>query len=157
MLSVQQQQSLQILDSGAGISGVGQQWKITNIEQAAEVTIQGAFGDPMIPTIQGLLGPDKLQAVLVPGMKDEIYSLCQLLQPNPISGSNSRVAVFTENGAIVMTSESCQSLIEKAIQQGSQTHVAYQIGEIYVLRHLTTNLATMSTAHQESPSSHLIR
>ena len=60
MLSVQQQQSLQILDSGAGKSGVGQQWKITDIEQAPEVTIQGAFGEPMKPTIQGLLGPDKL-------------------------------------------------------------------------------------------------
>ena len=68
MLSVQQQQSLQILDSGAGISGVGQQWKITDIEQADEVTIQGAFGDPMKPSIQCLLGPDKLQAVLVPGI-----------------------------------------------------------------------------------------
>ena len=110
MLSVQQQQqqSLQILDSGAGISGVGQQWKITNIEQADEVTIQGAFGEPMKPTIQGLFGPDKLQAVLVPGMKDDIYSLCQLLQPNNISGTNSKIAVFTENGAIIMTSESCQ-------------------------------------------------
>ena len=38
----------------------------------------------MKPSIQGLLGPDKLKAVLVPGMKDDIYSLCQLLQPNPI-------------------------------------------------------------------------
>ena len=130
MLSVQQQQSLQILDSGAGISGVGQQWKITNIEQADEVTIQGAFGDPMKPSIQGLLGPDKLQAVLVPGMKDHIYSLCQLLQPNPISGTNSRIAVFTKNGAIIMTSESCQSHIEKAIRQGNQTHAEDQIGGI---------------------------
>ena len=86
-----------------------QQWKITNIEQADEVTIQGAFGDPMKPSIQGLLGPDKLQAVLVPGMKDHIYSLCQLLQPNRISGTNSRIAVLTKNGAIIMTSESCQS------------------------------------------------
>ena len=84
---MQQQQSLQILDSGAGISGVGQQWKITNIEQADEVTIQGAFGEPIKPTIQGLLGPDKLQAVLVSGMKDDIYSLCQLLQPSNMSGT----------------------------------------------------------------------
>ena len=42
MLPIQQQQSLRILDPGAGISGVGQQWKITDtdIEQAPEVTIQ---------------------------------------------------------------------------------------------------------------------
>ena len=45
MMSLQQEQSLKILDSGAGISGVGHQWKITDIEQATEVTIQGAFGD----------------------------------------------------------------------------------------------------------------
>ena len=98
----------------------------------------------MRPTIQGLLGPDKLQAVLVPGMKDDIYSLCQLLQPNPISGSNSRIAIFTENGAIVMTSDSCQSLIEKAIQQGNQTHAADQVGGIYILRAQSKNIATVS-------------
>ena len=51
MMSLQQEQSLKILDSGAGIGGVGHQWKITNIEQAPEVTIQGAFGDSMKPTI----------------------------------------------------------------------------------------------------------
>ena len=145
MLSVQQQQSLQILDSGAGISGVGQQWKITNIQQADEVTVQGAFGDPMKPSIQGLLGPDKLKAVLVPGMKDDIYSLCQLLQPNPISGTNGRIAVFTENGAIIMTSESCQSHIERAIKQGNQTHAADQIGGIYILRQQSSTIASLST------------
>ena len=144
MMSVQQEQSLKILDSGAGISGVGHQWKITNTEQAPEVTTQGAFGDSMKPSIQGLLGPDKLQAVLVPGMKDEIYSLCQLLQPNSKSGTSSRIAVFTENGAIIMTSDSCQSLIEKAISQGSQTHAADQVGGIYILRPQSKNIATVS-------------
>ena len=136
---------MQILDSGAGISGVGQHWKITNIQQADEVTVQGAFGDPMKPSIQGLLGPDKLKAVLVPGMKDDIYSLCQLLQPNPISGTNGRIAVFTENGAIIMTSESCKSHIERAIRQGNQTHAADQIGDIYILRQQSSTIASLST------------
>ena len=63
---------LQILDSGAGISGVGQQWKMTDISQASDVTIQGAFWEPMKPTVQGLLGSDKLPTVIVPGMKDDI-------------------------------------------------------------------------------------
>ena len=136
---------MQILDSGAGISGVGQQWKITDIKQADEVTVQGAFGDPMKPSIQGLLGPDKLQAVLVPGMKDDIYSLCQLLPPNPISGTNGRIAVFTENGAIIMTSESCQSHIERAIRQENQTQAADQIGGIYILRQQSSTIASLST------------
>ena len=92
--------SLKILDSGAGISGVGEQWKMTDISASSEVTIQGAFGDPMKPTVQGLLGPDKLPAVLVPGMRDDIYSLCQLLQPNRRTGTTAKIAVFTENEAI---------------------------------------------------------
>ena len=87
LLSVTQQSSLKILDSGAGISGVGEQWKMSDISASSEVTIQSAFGDPMKPTVQGLLGPDKLQAVLVPGMKDDIYSFCQLLQPNHRTGT----------------------------------------------------------------------
>ena len=56
-------------------------------------------------------------------------------QPKRLSGSNNRIAVFTENGAIVMTSKSCQSLIEKAIRQGSQTHIADQVGGIFSARH----------------------
>ena len=54
-----------------------------------------AFGDPMKPTVQGLLGPDKLQAVLVPGMKDDIYYLCQLLQPNHRTGTSAKISPRT--------------------------------------------------------------
>ena len=43
-----------------------------------------------------------------------------------------------------MTSESCQSLIEKAISQGSQTHAADQLGGIYILRPQSKNIATIS-------------
>ena len=93
LLSVTQQSSLKILDSGAGISGVGEQWKMSDISASSEVTIQGAFGDPMKPTVQGLLEPDKLQAVLVPGMRDDIYSFCQLLQPNQRTGA-AAIAIF---------------------------------------------------------------
>ena len=68
-----------ILDSGAGISGLGEQWKLTDISRMSSMSIQGAFGDSMRPSIQGLLGREKLPAVLVPGMKDDIYSLSGLL------------------------------------------------------------------------------
>ena len=73
-----------------------------DISQVSDVTIQGAFGVLMKPTVQGLLGPDMLPAVLVPGMKDNIYSLCQILQPNLKTGASSKIAVFTENVAKVV-------------------------------------------------------
>ena len=84
LLSVQHHRSLRILDSGAGISGVGDQWKMSDISASSEVTIQGAFGDPMKPTVQGLLGPDKLQAVLVPGIK--MTYILSVNFSSPISG-----------------------------------------------------------------------
>lgn len=74
MKSVLSRSSLEIIESGAGISGVGKQWKMTDISRASTYIILGAFGEPMIPTAQGFLGPEKLSAVLVPGMKDDIYS-----------------------------------------------------------------------------------
>ena len=153
LLIVTQQPTLQILDSGAGNSGVGQQWEMTDIEKASDVTIQGAFGEPMQPSVQGLLGPDKLQAVLVLDTEDDIYSLCQLLQPTQRSGSQSRIAVFPENRATIMTSESCQVLIEKAIQQGALTHVADQVKGIYILFQKSTNITTLSK--NKSPASAL--
>ena len=128
-----------------------------DISQASDVTIQGAFGVLMKPTVQGLLGPDMLPAVLVPGMKDDIYSLCQILQPNLKTGASSKIAVFTENGAIVMTSASYQSLIKKALRHGAQTHVAdqYIYEGIYVLRKTSTTLATMSKSDSATSASHL--
>ena len=109
----------------------------------------------MKPTIQGPLGPERLPALLVPGMRDDIYSLCQLLQPNHLTGPTSKIAIFTENEAIVMTSGSSQTLIEKAIKQGAQTHVANQVGGIYVLRKNSTTLATMSKLHSATSASQL--
>lgn len=95
---------------------------------------QQSIREPICPTFQGLLVPDMLPSVLELGMKDDIYSLWQILQPNLKTGALSKIAVLTENGALMITSASCRSLIAKAIRQGSQTHVADQVDGIYVLR-----------------------
>ena len=42
---------MQILDSGAGFSGVGLQRKMTDISKASNVTIQGAFGEAIFPPL----------------------------------------------------------------------------------------------------------
>ena len=76
-----------ILDSGAGISGVGEQWTLTDISRMSSMSIQGAFGDSIWPSLQGLLGREKLPAVLVPGMKDDIYLLSGLLLSNGATGA----------------------------------------------------------------------
>ena len=75
------------------------------------MSIQGAFGDSMRPSFQGLFGPQKLPAVLVPGMKDNIYSLSGLLNSNGATGAKDEVAIFTKNGAIILTADSCKEAI----------------------------------------------
>ena len=55
---------------------------------------------PLMPAGQGLFGPDKLPAVILPGMKDDIYFLRQILKPNHKTGTANRIA---ENGVIVCT------------------------------------------------------
>ena len=99
-----------ILDSGAGISGVGEQWKLTDISQMSSVSIQGAFGDSMRPSIQGLLGREKLPAVLVPGKKDDTYLLNGLLNSISATGAKDKVAIFTKNGAIILNADSCDGI-----------------------------------------------
>ena len=96
MMSVHARSSLQILDPGAGISGVGKLWKMTDVSRASTYAIQGAFGEPMTPTVQGFIGPDKLLAVLDPGMKDDMYSLINLLRANAHTGSPGKVATLTQ-------------------------------------------------------------
>ena len=65
MATAQHLPAKMILHSGAGISGVGEQWKLTDISRMSFMSIQGAFGDSMRPSIQGLLGREKLPTVLV--------------------------------------------------------------------------------------------
>ena len=100
------------------------------------------------PHCARLLGPDKLPAVLVPGMRDDIYSLSSILRANEHTGSPGKVAIFTESGAVLLKSESCQELLQQAIHQGTQTHVADQIDGIYVLR--PASVTTMAHVHSFS-------
>ena len=92
----------------------------------SSMSIQGAFGDSMRPSLQGLLGREKLPAVLVPGMKDDIYSLSGLLNSNGATGAKDKVAIFTKNGAIILTADSCKEAILSAIRDGEKTHTADQ-------------------------------
>ena len=67
-------------------------------------------------------------------MKDDIYSLSRILQKNPHTEAKEKIAIFTANGAIVLTAESCQGLNQRALNDGHQTHAADQIDSIYALR-----------------------
>ena len=95
------------------------------------MSIQGAFGDSIRSFIQGFLGREKLPAVL---LKDDIYSLSGLLNSNGATGARDKVAIFTKNGAIVLTADSCKEAILVAIRNGEKTHTADQVDGIYVLR-----------------------
>ena len=148
MMAVHARSSLQILDSAAGISGVGEQWKMTDISRSSTYSVKGAFGESMTPTMQEFLGPDKIPAFLVPGMIDDIYSLSSLLRANEHTGSPGKVAIFTELGAVILKSESCQELLQQAIHQGTQTRVADQVDGIYVLR--PASMTTMAHVHSFS-------
>ena len=134
MATAQHVPAKMILDSGAGISGVGEQWKLTDISRMSFMSIQGAFGDSMRPSLQGLRGREKLPAVLVPGMKDDIYSLSGLLNSNGATGAKDKVTIFTKNGAVIFTADSCKEAIFSAIRDGEKTHTADQVDGIYVLR-----------------------
>ena len=85
-------------------------------------------------SIQGLLGCEKLPAVLVPGMKDDIYSLSGLLNSNGATGAKDKVAIIIKNGAIILNAYSCKEAILSAIRNGEKTHTADQIDGLYVLR-----------------------
>ena len=43
-------------------------------------------------------------------------------------------AIFTKNGAIILTADSCKEDILSAIRDGEMTHTADQVDGIYVLR-----------------------
>ena len=153
MAAAQHVPAKMILDSGAGISGVGEQWKLTDISRMSSKSIQGAFGDSMRPSLQGLLGREKLHAVLVPGMKDDIYSLSGLLNSNGATGAKDKVAIFTKNGAIILTADSCKEAILSAIHDGEKTHTADQVDGIYFLRQ---DMSVPTSSHLCALQSHQI-
>ena len=119
----------------------------------SSMSIQGAFGDSMRPSIQGLLGREKLPAVLVPGMKDDIYSLSGLLNSNGATGAKDKVAIFTKNGAIILTADSCKEAILSALRDGEKTHSADQVDGTYVLRQ---DMSVPTSSHLCALQSHQI-
>lgn len=50
----------------------------------------------MIPIGDVLLGPEKLPAVPVLGMKDDIYSLSSFLRANAHAEARRKLAIYTE-------------------------------------------------------------
>ena len=159
MAAAQHVPAKMIFDSGAGISGV------TDISRMSSMSIQGAFGGSIVPSIQGLfglqklpavliqglLGREKLPAVLVPGMKDDIYSLSGQLNSNGATGAKDKVAIFTKNGAIILTADSCKEAILSAIRDGEKAHTADQVDGIYVLRQ---NMSVPTSSHLCAIQSH---
>ena len=143
-----------ILHSGADISGVGEQWKLTDISRMSSMSIQGAFGDSMRPSLQGLLGREKLPAILRPGMKDDIYSQSGLLNSDGATGAaENKVAIYTKNGAIILTADSCKEAILSAIHDGEKTHTADQVDGIYFLRQ---DMSVPTSSHLCALQSHQI-
>ena len=61
-----------------------------DISGTSIISIQGAFGDSMRPYVQGFIGREKLPAVLVPGMKDDVYFLSSLLHLNSTNGARDK-------------------------------------------------------------------
>ena len=105
-------------------------------------------------SLQGLLGREKLPAVLVPGMKDDIYSLSGLLSSNGATGAKDKVAILTKNGAIILTADSCKEAILSAIRDGEKIHTADQVdGIIYVLRQ---DMSVPTSSHLCAIQSHQI-
>ena len=123
----------------------------------SSMSIQGAFGDSMRPSLQGLLGREKLSLVLVPGMKDDIYSLSGLLNANGATGAKDTVAIITKNGAIILTADSCKEAILSArgypLSDGEKTHTADQVDGIYVLRQ---DMSVPTSSHLCAIQSHQI-
>ena len=70
------------------------------------------------------------------------------MRANAYTGLPGKVAIFTETGAIVLESNSCQEILSHAIHQGSQTHVADQVDGIYVLR--PAGMTSMAHVHSVS-------
>ena len=67
-------------------------------------------------------------------MKCDIYSLSGLLNSNGTTGAKDKVAILTENGAVILNADSRQEAILLAIRNGQKTHTADQVDGIYVLR-----------------------
>ena len=86
-------------------------------------------------------------------MKDDIYSLSGLLNSNGSTGAKDKVAIFTKNGAIILTADSCKEAILSAIRDGEKTHTADQVDGIYVLRQ---DMSVPTSSHLCAIQSHQI-
>ena len=69
------------------------------------------------------------------------------------TGAKDKVAIFTKNGAIILTADSCKDAILSAIRDGEKTHTADQVDGIYVLRQ---DMSVPTSSHLCAIQSHQI-
>ena len=81
------------------------------------------------------------------------YTLSGLLNSNSATGAKDKVAIFTKNGAIILTADSCKEAILSAIRDGKKTHTADQVDGIYVLRQ---DMSVPTSSHLCAIQSHQI-
>jgi hypothetical protein len=86
-------------DTGANRSGTSNKSILKNVTACDPISISGAFGPPINPTLKGELGPLKLDTVVIDGMGPQsIISVSQVCQLGP-----GHVALFTANSFRVYT------------------------------------------------------
>jgi hypothetical protein len=88
-------------DTGANRSGTSDKSILKNVTKCDSITISGAFGPGITPSLKGELGPLKLDTVVIDGMGPQtiisVSQVCQLGQGH--------IVLFTPNNFCVYTLE----------------------------------------------------
>ena len=90
------QASITIIDSGASRSGTSDQSQLHSITAVSGVQISGAFGNTVQPTASGILIDLNLEALIVPGMSDQLVSVSQVCMA--ARDGIPKVGVFDDTG-----------------------------------------------------------
>ena len=56
---------ISLFDTGASRSGTNDESKLINLEKYSNITVQGAFGPPIRPSLKGRMGPLGLETVVI--------------------------------------------------------------------------------------------
>lgn len=126
-ISVFKEEDNIIFDSGASMSGTGNESMLDNKGKCDAISIAPAFGEPIRSSVSGTMGAFKLPTLLIKEMKNQtIVSVSQLAK-------RGHICVFTNRGFRVFTAESAMKAMSLLATSGKEVMRGAEKDGLYVI------------------------
>ena len=138
-----------LIDTGASRCGTPDASKLSNKKPCDHISVQGAFGPPVIPRTIGTITDMDLECVLLPSLSNTLISVSQACAGG--RSGNEQVFIFTKEGCRAYSYDSVSSAIQSMSLTGVETLRAENRNGLYVMTPPSEPTRLLAVQVQDTP------